>query len=661
MVLEMTATPETQHDAEADRHPSNVLFHVSAAELKAAQMIKLPIRLQTDGDWRQAIGAALDCRAALEEAAIAERAETGEYVRPIVLLHAQTASKTDPDRLTAAAIEQHLRDDKRIPAEQIAVQGQGRTDLDAIPDILSEDCPVRYVVTVAALREGWDCPFAYVLCSVAELASTTAVEQLLGRILRLPHARLKSRDLLNRAYAFVASSNFQTVAQRLRDGLVEGAGFDRLEAGRMVADNAGLDFTEDRLDHRHASESLPNEVDEAMVEAARAKLPPRLRERLEWRPESRTLEVLRPLTREDRNHLQLAFAGAPAAMGRIIDRLHLSSNRLAASEAAAQDEERPVFLVPGLGIERQGVLELFSRDHFLDLPWRLDLCDPERVVREFHIADASKAGEIDVTDKGAMAIRFAHDLHDQLALVIREPAWSAPRLANWIDRGIPHPDVTKPAARDFVLRAIEGLTERDDLTLDALARHKYALRQAIAAEIARLRQVHSAEAQAALFASEASTFRTSAEIGFLFTEEGYAYNRPYRGPTRLERHHFPVIGDLEPQGEEFECACHLDRHPMVRSWVRNVDRKPGSFWLQTPTDKFYPDFLALSTDGRYLAVEYKGADRVDDPDSREKRRLGELWAEASDGACLFVMPSGRRFTMIDDVLRSAPSPTATDR
>jgi len=42
-----------------------------------------------------------------------------------------------------------------------------------------------------------------------------------------------------------------------------------------------------------------------------------------------------------------------------------------------------------------------------------------------------------------------------------------------------------------------------------------------------------------------------------------------------------------------------------------------------------------------LAVEYKGADRWSDDDSKEKRTLGELWAKRSGGTCLFVMPKGK--------------------
>ena len=68
-------------------------------------------------------------------------------------------------------------------------------------------------------------------------------------------------------------------------------------------------------------------------------------------------------------------------------------------------------------------------------------------------------------------------------------------------------------------------------------------------------------------------------------------------------------------------------------------------------DKFYPDFVAELVDGRYLAVEYKGADRWSDDDSKEKRALGELWAERSKGRCIFVMPRGRDFGSIREKLK----------
>ena len=80
--------------------------------------------------------------------------------------------------------------------------------------------------------------------------------------------------------------------------------------------------------------------------------------------------------------------------------------------------------------------------------------------------------------------------------------------------------------------------------------------------------------------------------------------------------------------------------------MRNVERKPSSFSLQTATDRFYPDFICKLDDGRVLAVEYKNSRDWELPDSIEKRRLGTLWEKRSGGKCLFVMPRGKDFEAI---------------
>ena len=122
----------------------------------------------------------------------------------------------------------------------------------------------------------------------------------------------------------------------------------------------------------------------------------------------------------------------------------------------------------------------------------------------------------------------------------------------------------------------------------------------------------------------------------------YAFDQPYRGYITLPKHFFPEIGNLRPDGEEFECAYFLaTKLEGVRYWVRNVERKPGSFSLQTGTDRFYPDFICQMEDGRILVVEYKGADRWDSADSIEKRQIGALWEQRSQGKGLFIMPQGR--------------------
>ena len=644
LILELTATPQLQKDVANEVYPSNVLFHVSATELKAAEMIKLPIRLSTDTDWRKVIGQALDCQTALEGAAKAEEAETGEYIRPIVLFQAQAKSKSDPHRLTPEVVVQFLTDDKRIPRDQIAIHATGHAELDGIRDIAAKDCPVRFVVTVQKLREGWDCPFAYVLCSVAELNSPTAVEQILGRVLRMPKARRKTRDALNRAYAFVASGSFQTVAERLKDGLVDGAGFDKLEAQDLVKAHGAFEFDDEKAGFVHKSEALPDapSATVADVQAAIEKLPVSLKARVQFDPATREIGVQRALSRDERNLMQLAFAKVPGAE-KVIDRLFIRSNRIQATELP--EGVKPAFLVPRLAIRRQGALELFGPDHFLDLPWNLAACDVAGFAGRFVIHGDSKSGEIDVSAEGKMKIAFVGELHDQLAMTIQEPAWTLPRLVNWLDRGIPHPDVTKPAARVFIHRALEAVMEGKGYTLDQLARYKFELRRGLADEIQTLRAQREATNFKALFAADAEQFETSADFALLFDEQSYAYNQPYKGARKFMKHYFPIVGDLKPEGEEFRCAVHLDEHPKVRFWVRNVDRKPNAFWLQMPHGRFYPDFVAMLTDGRILVVEYKGGHLA--TDATDKAMVGKLWAEASNGTCLFAMPTGGELSSID--------------
>ena len=118
----------------------------------------------------------------------------------------------------------------------------------------------------------------------------------------------------------------------------------------------------------------------------------------------------------------------------------------------------------------------------------------------------------------------------------------------------------------------------------------------------------------------------------------------------FKKHLFRVIGDLEASGEEFDCAVYLDRCKQVKAWVRNTVRQPGSFWLQTSSDRFYPDFLALLNDGRILVVEYKGGHLATTDDTKEKQLVGDLWAERSKGRCLFLMVQARQFGGIESAM-----------
>jgi len=150
-----------------------------------------------------------------------------------------------------------------------------------------------------------------------------------------------------------------------------------------------------------------------------------------------------------------------------------------------------------------------------------------------------------------------------------------------------------------------------------------------------------------LFGSEALPVQVGPGLILPLSEEDYSPNWYYEGSFKFQKHYFKHIGELRSEGEEFECAVFLDGLTSLKYWVRNLERrKDTSFWLQTASDRFYPDFLSLLEDDRVLALEYKGEHLWSNDDSKEKRAVGELWAERSKGKCLFVMTRGKNWSMI---------------
>src|SRR5690554_7063416 len=86
---------------------------------------------------------------------------------------------------------------------------------------MSKECEVRYIITINALKEGWDCPFAYILASLADKSSSVDVEQILGRVLRQPYVQKHKSFQLNLSYVLTASAKFNETLQSIVKGLQE--------------------------------------------------------------------------------------------------------------------------------------------------------------------------------------------------------------------------------------------------------------------------------------------------------------------------------------------------------------------------------------------------------------------------------------------------------
>jgi len=165
-------------------------------------------------------------------------------------------------------------------------------------DLRRPECVVEYIITVDKLREGWDCPFAYVLGSVGNVATETAVEQLFGRVLRMPDAVPTGIPELDRAYAIVQSEDVARTARNLADKMVERCGFDRVSVGDFL-----------RVHCRPEGRSLlPLSCIPVSAAPNLAQLPAAVYAKVSYEPESGTIKVHQPLTRDDAKALRDSLA-----------------------------------------------------------------------------------------------------------------------------------------------------------------------------------------------------------------------------------------------------------------------------------------------------------------------------------------------------------------
>ena len=617
-IVEFSATP---------RLKSNILHSVPASELKAEEMVKLPVMLSEHDTWQEAVTGAVAARKALEVAA----ADDPDGVRPIVLFQAQKRN----EEVTVAALRQYLNEVEQIPVDRIAVATGDQRQLDGI-DLFNPSCPIEHIITIEALKEGWDCSFAYVFCSVSRIRSSVAVEQLLGRVLRMPFAKRRRSDELNRAYAYLSEPSFGEAARALVDKLVQ-MGFDEEEARdsiEQVQGELGIDgdlFSQRDIckpTFRHQVTVNPElmadiaEGDNVTIhESGDAKTEIVVVGRFDAQLETRIAARLPESERHE-------FAKVVAEY------------RVETRDMLSPAEQRETFSVPRLMAQVQDTLTFADTDVFmeyhdwslLDHPWKPGKGD-------FDIRTTVRSFEIDL-DGNRISYQFAIE-EEQLPLDVQVEGWTQQALVLWLDQQLRQPDIGQGELLGWLSGLVSHLVEMRGIHIAALMRCKFILARKVRDKIAAARRrEREGLYQQYLFAPDAKT-EVSFDNTFKFEVGMYQDQRRYRGPWTPRRH---FLGpDLVPafdgadDGEEFRCAQVIDSAREVKFWLRNVAKHPASFWLPTATGKFYPDFVALLEDGRLMVVEYKGSHIAEGSDTAEKRTIGELWERRSDGRCLFLM------------------------
>lgn len=616
-VLGLTATPGRDN---------NVLYSVYAQELFDEEMVKLPIELtEYKLDWEKAVVSANAKRAQLAKLAAAENAaKEGKYVRPIVLFQATPKNGDVP----VEKLKDYLTDTLKIPEEEVRIATGDQKELDDV-NVMDPACKVNYVITVQALKEGWDCPFAYVFCSLANVGSSKDTIQLLGRVMRMPYAKRRKTRELNRAYAFVMSKEFGSAAKELTEGLKK-KGFSEVEAFKAVQEN--LPETGGLGDLF----SVPSDVvklDKATLDGLVLPAGIKVQDFA-----SGDGEIQLSGSEDDGVIEQVAVQLAQNGLQEKAHELKLKHQNKKAQVAAPIPAKSRPWRFPRLGVEIDGD-SLFSTDAVYETIGDSILGFLPKALSRDEISISGNDGKTFILklDGNEMTARFAADAHAEYLKGFSGKIEDAD-VVNVLD------GITKDCMlllqsekRHWLTQIVSDLRANHGMTCEQMVLVRFQIKQRLEWHLSEALGKARRKAYQQTFGL-GGNYKLSLDMpgGFVFDENIYSGNADvYRGSWRFKKHYLgtyaiPRFDGKKPfgEGEEFECAKRIDSSSKVLYWLRNKDSDSASFRLPMGgrTEWFYPDFIGELVDGRFFVLEYKGELTGQSADTVEKTAIGKLWA-----------------------------------
>ena len=611
-VLDLTATP---------RKNSNIISYVDARELKKEHMVKLPVVVYNRTTRQSVIQDAIQLRGSIEKEAIAAEEAGGKYIRPIVLFQAQPKTSDNSD--TFDKIKALLMD-MGIPEEQIAVKTSNVDDLKG-RDLMGRDCPVRYIITVNALKEGWDCPFAYILASLANRTSTVDVEQILGRILRQPYAMQHASPLLNTSYVLTNSVDFHSTLEKIVAGLNK-AGFSR-------------------KDYR-IGETIETPQAPVQPETVQTEIP------MKPTPAEDTFEDIN--TQEVRTALESGDAA-----GSSVVKMVQEATQQAESYTEAVSTPDDGFMGGELGdMLKQNAMQpyLVEEVSSLRIPQfflrsvpdlfggEFELLEPENLSEGFSLAgqDAQVHFElatgdmyrVDVEEKGEAVPKYKR-ADSELSEYIRNrlaqlpPEKKIQSCTNMLCAQINRNNRYAAAEiNDYVRRIVAGMTA-DELAAMETAIPTYAAK--IQEKIKGLEEAYRED-----------QFLRWLDTGKIVCRESYTL-RPVITPADTTDAIPKSLYEAEKNdmnNGEHELIDAVVALGNVKWWHRIIER--NDFRLNGYINH-YPDFMVMTNSGKLVLIEYKGDDR-DNSDSERKLKLGRKWqAQCGQNYRYFMVFKNREF------------------
>lgn len=614
-VLDLTATP---------KNGSNIISFVDARQLKAENMVKLPVIVYNRKSQEDVFVSAISLRRKLENEAVEEQKNGGRYIRPIVLFQAQP--RTNDDSTTYDKIK-HTLIDMGIPKSEIAIKTADRDELKNI-DLSSHDCSIRYIITVNALKEGWDCPFAYILATVANRTSSIDVEQILGRILRLPNTRKNEREVLNLSYVITSSNAFYATLDKVVAGL-NAAGFtskdyridDYVEQNtEFPVEQAGNIQTELKLDNDVTDDTsnVSDEIDSLNVDFVREQISPFVNnENMESQSQSEVNDAVTDMLDHAKTQNELywkdfeeteEYVPVPPEVGNKMK--HYKVNQLYVSEAG--QIEIPQFMIEtGRSLFSEHEHQVLTKEN---LYVGFSLLDKDTVI-DFDSID-SEIARIDIDDSDAMPKAWklqGFDSQNVKQWFDEQPSDRKMRLCKdmIIKKLSKNNAVNDRDLEVYVDRIIQNLTE-DQLTDMEQTPGIYVLK--INKKVNSLLNEYAKK----MFYEWVEQDKISCQPSYKLPKEISPTETIASIPKSL-------YNEEEKFDTEYERKVVMELSSLnnIKWWHRNMARK--GFAINGAVNA-YPDLMVRTESGKLLLIETK-CDQLENSESREKAETGAKWAE----------------------------------
>lgn len=613
-ILELTATP---------RDNSNIISFVDAMQLKRENMVKLPVIVENRNTPKDVLVNAIRMRNSLEQHALEMEKQGGRYIRPIVLFQAQP--KTDDDNITFDKIKANLIS-FGIPENQIKIKTANKDELKG-HDLMSRGCEVRYIITVNALKEGWDCPFAYILATLANKTSRVDVEQILGRILRQPYTVQHQNPLLNLSYVFTSSIDFRDTVEKIILSLQK-AGFskkdfreatpvDSPDTSKPTMTIPGLFDTPNQKaeeDEKDNGIDLTEEESSAIKEQLKNTAQNEDIQNLQKQAEQMSEEYNKQIEEQTNGgELDPLAAITPKEMYYPINEHY---------KEAAAGMNLPIFYT-------KTVASIFSDEEWIpleksmltkgfDLPTK-DATVDFTIVRPSGVTiDVAESGDdyVPVRRNNQQAIDFIRQQYMDKSATVQKDI-----LSRQIASMIKLDNVVEPDIKKYVDRAIANL-DADEIS--SLVDNLYLTRDTIQEKIEGLLKDY----QKQVFQQWLNTGRIQLDGHYTFLEVIAMTKEELVGIDKGLYVAEETVNDFE-----YDVISAIADNPNVLFWHRNREKK--EFCINGFINH-YPDFIVRMKSGKTILVETKGDHLVND-DSKNKIWLGNKWADLAGNNYRYFM------------------------